>query len=104
MTKAKQTVSTFLDAARAEGFVVTVKAQTVVCVSRSFRAGDKDAFTDCDMTAPGLLDILGARGGSMWGTDGGSMGGAVALQTGEFRLNVSGVPKRVTKELSGEVG
>jgi len=99
MTKARKTAITFLAAARAEGFAVTVKTPTVVCVSRLFRAGDKDVFTDCDMAAPGVLGILGARGGSMWGTDGGSMGGAVALQTGEFRLNVSGVPKRVTEAL-----
>jgi hypothetical protein len=100
MTKAKQTASTFLAAARAEGFFVTVKNPSVVCVHRTFRPGDSDAFVDCDMAAPGLLDKLGARGGSMWGTDGGSVGGAVALRSGRFALNVSGVPKRVTAALA----
>ena len=100
MTKAQQTSTAFLSAARAEGFVVTVKNPSVVSVSKSFTPGDKSVFTGCDMIASSILDKLGARGGSMWGTDGGSVGGAVALKSGNFSLNVSGVSKRVTTALS----
>jgi len=100
MTKAQKTATEFLLAARAEGFSVTVKNPSVVCVHRTFTPGDDRAFVDCDMTAPGLLWRLGAKGGSMWGTDGGSIGGAVALRSGRFSLNVSGVPKRVAASLA----
>lgn len=100
MSASASTASAFLASAQAEGFTVTVKNPSVVAVTKHFTPGDKDAFTSCDMMAPGVLDKLGAKGGSMWGTDGGSVGGAVALQNGRFTLNVSGVPKRITKALS----
>ena len=99
MTKARQTAQAFLNAAKADGFTPVIKTSSVVAITKSFTPGDKDAFTDCDMTAPSLLDQLGARGGSVWGTDGGSVGGAIALNNGRFTLSVSGVPKRVTDAL-----
>jgi hypothetical protein len=53
------------------------------------------------MFAEGVLSISGLKGGSVWGTDGGSVGGAVALQTGRFQLNKSGNNgKRFMVELS----
>mgnify|MGYP000501236105 CR=1 FL=1 len=74
-------------------------ATVVVAVTASFAPGDKEAFTGFDMMAGSVLGILGARGGSQWGTDGGSVGGAVGLQKGQFTLNQSGVPKRVVNAL-----
>jgi hypothetical protein len=99
-SKASETASAFLAAARAEGFQVIVKNPSVVTIFKKFPKGDKDAFVSCDMMAPGLLDMLGAKGGSMWGTDGGSIGGASALLQGAYSLNVSGVPKRVSASLA----
>lgn len=104
MSKASDTAAEFLKAAQAEGFQVIVKNPTVVAIFKKFAKGDKDAFTSCDMMAPSILDKLGAKGGSMWGTDGGSVGGASALQHGRFTLNVSGVPKRVSAALSKLLG
>lgn len=100
MSKATQTATSFLSAAHDEGFTVVIKQPGVVAVTKNFPKGDKDAFTQCDMAAPSVLGLLGAKGGSMWGTDGGSMGGQVALQNGRFCLNVSGVPLRVSAALS----
>ena len=51
-----------------------------------------DAESDCSV----IYDLpSSADGGSVWGTDGGSIGGMVAIQTGLFKLNRSGVSKRV---------
>lgn len=51
-----------------------------------------DAESDCSI----IYDLpSSADGGSVWGTDGGSIGGMVAMQTGLFKLNRSGVSKRV---------
>lgn len=99
MSKSAETAQSFLEACREHGLTPVVKNAAVVAVTASFTPGDKDAFTGFDMMAGSVLDILGARGGSQWGTDGGSVGGAVALQKGRFTLNQSGVPKRVVNAL-----
>jgi hypothetical protein len=46
-----------------------------------------------------ILTTLPHRGGSMWGTDGGSVGGYVALTNGHFEMNLSGVSKVAIREL-----
>lgn len=50
-----------------------------------------NAESDCSI----IYDLPSSEPGSVWGTDGGSIGGMVALQTGIFKLNRSGVSKRV---------
>jgi hypothetical protein len=97
---AKETAAKFLHAAQEAGFTVIVKNPTVVAVSRTFTPGDTNAYVDCDMLAPGILGMLGARGGSMWGSDGAGVGGMIAINSGRFTLNVSGVPKRVSSVLT----
>jgi hypothetical protein len=94
MTAAQTTAAKFLSAARDAGYTVAVRG-TVVSIAKRFTPGDRDAFVACDGDYYGLLAMLPARGGSMWGTDGGSVGGYVALKDGAFVMNVSGVSARV---------
>ena len=72
----------------------------ILTIERYFTPGDCKVFTDCDMFAGGILGISQARGGSQWGTDGGSIGGMVGLRDGHFLLNQSGVPVSFTKALA----
>jgi hypothetical protein len=39
----------------------------------------------------GILSMVKARGGSMWGTDGSGVGGYSAMLHGCFTMNISGV-------------
>jgi hypothetical protein len=96
---ARQTAESFLSAARADGWAFDVTGQTVSIV-RHFAPGDHAAFCDCDASAYGLLASLPGRGGSIWGTDGGSVGGHVALTHGRYELKRSCVAKRVAAALA----
>lgn len=95
MSKATDVAGTFLSFCKREGFAVEVRGE-VVTIQKDFSPGDMGAFVDCDSMGPGCLSVLGAKGGSQWGTDGGSIGGMSAVKHGRYRLNQSGVPKRVS--------
>lgn len=82
-------VNAFVAACRAAGFN-WVCEPNVVRVYKDFTPGDKVAFTECDMTAASLLALAPLRGGSTWGTDGGSVGGYSALIHGRYELKKTG--------------
>lgn len=62
----------------------------IVTVEKRFTPGDKVAYTECDSEAYSLLSLVPLKSGSVWGTDGGSVGGYVGLNGGYYRLNKSG--------------
>lgn len=85
---------------RADGYSISVRG-SVVSISKRFGPGNTDGFVDCDMMAGGYLcELPQTSAGSMWGTDGGSIGGMSALRTGVFTLNRSGISKRVCAKLA----
>ena len=69
----------------------------MVTITKQFPAGDADAFSACDGEWYGLLSMLKARGGSMWGTDGSGVGGHSAMLRGQFVMNASAVSDSMTK-------
>lgn len=84
--------------ARGFNFVV---GENMVTVTKSFQALSVTAFTQCEFDGETLLSMLPMKyPGSVWGTDGGSVGGWSAIQNGQYRLNKSGISKKVLKELS----
>lgn len=73
----------------------------ILTISKAFQQGDLDAFADCDMNGPYLIDLVPSTSvGSVWGTDGGSVGGYSAVKNGWYTLNKSGCSKRVLNHLS----
>ena len=62
----------------------------VVTVIKRFPAGDSQAYAIADGEGYDLLSMCPLRGGSVWGTDGGSVGGFVGLQGGYYKINKSG--------------
>lgn len=89
----------FAEACERDGFSFSVRGD-IVSVTKTFTPGDSDAYVACDGDGPCLLAMVPSSGGSTWGTDGGSVGGMVAIKNGRYRLNVSGVAKRFVNALS----
>ncbi len=88
LSTAKQ-VANFKSACDRLGWSYSVSFQ-VVTVQKNFTPDDKAAYTECDSEAYELLALVPLKGGSIWGTDGGSVGGYVGLTNGYYRLNKSG--------------
>lgn len=105
MNNIQAQVKTLLETAAKHKFTVIADGNTVIRITRKFQAGDRQAFCECDMMASSVLDLAPLKGGSVWGTDGGSIGGAIALQNGQFVMNKSGSGGvRFMKELRKQLG
>ncbi len=99
-TKTKFNAAAWKSQMNAAGYQVRASG-CVVTLTKVIGPGNRDGFVDCDMMAAGYLYELPKSGaGSVWGTDGGSVGGMVALRTGVFTLNRSGISKRVVAALA----
>jgi len=103
-TSAAVEAKAFLDRCTAKGFRVEVQPN-IVTVHKNFEIGNLDEFAKCDFEAPLLLMSVPLSGGSIWGTDGGSVGGWSAVQNGRFKLHKSGYrAKRFMAALEKLVG
>lgn len=89
----------FVAACREHGFTWSASA-SVVRISKEFTPGDGYAFADCDMVAGDILALAPLKGGSVWGTDGGSVGGHVGLTHGRYELKKSGTGARFLAALN----
>jgi hypothetical protein len=99
-TSAKQQAQAILDMAKKLGFNVHVRG-TIMTVSKRIIPGDLQSFAEADMTVYSVLELLPrTSAGSDWGTDGGSVGGMSAVNTGNFLMNRSGGSKSVLKALT----
>jgi hypothetical protein len=79
------------------GWKIESVSDSVVTITKRFRAGDRDALVECDMEYYSILSLAALRGGSIWGTDCGGVGAISALNNGVFRMNKSGTGKRFTE-------
>ena len=74
------------------------RCENILTLTKRIPIGDSLAFADAETDCSIIYDLPGGCG-SVWGTDGGSIGGMAALNTGRFRLNRSGVQKRILKAI-----
>jgi len=96
----QEVAQNFVSQCKEYGFTYTV-GTNILRVHRKFQPGNLEEFTYCDMWGPHLLGIVKAtQPGSIWGTDGGSVGGHVAVTSGNYTLNKSGCSKRILKQIS----
>ena len=75
------------------------RASHIITLTKRIPIGDALAFADAESDCSIIYDLPGGCG-SVWGTDGGSVGGMTALNTGRFRLNRSGVQNRILKAIA----
>ena len=88
------------DTAKRLGFDYSIRG-SILTITKKFPAGSLEGFRDCDMMYYSVFEHLPRTSeGSDWGTDGGSIGGATALNTGYFKMNRSGGSKRVLAALA----
>ncbi len=83
-------VSEFIAACQSAGFSIHAIGDSVVRITKSFTPGNAAEFAACDFAAPSLLSMVPLKGGSVWGTDGGSAGGHSGLTRGRYELAKSG--------------
>jgi len=94
----KDTVTVIRDMASKAGLAIRSQ-KGIVTVTGHFDKGDKDAYTRMENDALRILArFRQTRAGSIWGSDSGSIGGAIALQTGNFVLNKSGCDMRLSRK------
>jgi hypothetical protein len=88
------------EAAVKHGFTLEVRGGILTVHSR-FQGGEvNEWFRNCDMSYYSVLGLLPrTEAGSDWGTDGGSIGGMAAINSGAFKMNRSGGSKRVLAAL-----
>lgn len=89
-TKTAAAAREFVDACRKSGWFITVR-DNIVTITKHFTPGSREEFVAIDGEYYGILSLVKARGGSMWGTDGSGVGGYSAMLHGVFTMNVSGV-------------
>lgn len=101
--KTQAEVAAFIAACNQHGFTYEVD-ECLVRISKRFTPGDLAAFTACDAAYYEVLRLAPLRGGSVWGTDGGSVGGHVAVKNGRFVMNKSGSGARFLAALAAAKG
>lgn len=89
-TSTKTAAANFAAAARNAGWTISSR-DNVVTITKHFTPGSREEFVQLDGEHYGILSLVKARGGSMWGTDGSGVGGYSAMLHGCFTMNVSGV-------------
>jgi hypothetical protein len=89
-TSTKTAAANFAAAARDAGWKISSR-ENVVTITKHFTAGSHQEFVKLDGEYYGILSLVKARGGSMWGTDGSGVGGYSAMLHGVFTMNISGV-------------
>ena len=96
---AKTIAATIKEAADKHGFTLEVRGG-VLTIHKRFAPGSRDGFVECDMLYYSVLGLLPrTKPGSDWGTDGGGIGGMVAMNNGHFTMNRSGGSTRVLNAL-----
>lgn len=97
---AKELAVAFVEKCKEYGFTFSAQGSRV-SVSKNFPAGSTNEFAKAETDSSILLDMIPTTAaGSTWGTDGASVGGAIALQSGEFKMTKSGCALRVINALN----
>ena len=89
-TSTKTAAANFAAAARDAGWVISTR-DNVVTITKHFTPNSREEFVKLDGEYYGILSLVKARGGSMWGTDGSGVGGYSAMMHGVFTMSISGV-------------
>lgn len=100
MSKATDIARDIVSTATEYGWTVDVR-RDILTIQKVFTAGSVSEFTMADSEYYLILGKLPTvRAGSIWGTDGGGVGGLSAIEKGVFSMHKSGGSKRVLSAIS----
>ena len=100
MNKSTEIATEIVNMTNSLGWKIHSVNSNVLTITKSFTPGDMDEFVKADGEYFSILGLLPqTQPGSMWGTDGGGVGGIGAHRSGYFRMNKSGGSKRVLSAL-----
>lgn len=98
MSKAKEIAQKIIETANELGWEVQPRG-SILTIHKTGIV-DKKSFVRADMEYYSILGLMPQTSpGSMWGTDGGSVGAISAMNTRTFTMNKSGCSKRVMNAL-----
>jgi hypothetical protein len=87
----------FRSRVKAAGFDLEVRPSVLVLTKR---VHGKESYVNAEFDANSLFyDVPCTRDRNVWGSTSDGIGGAIAIQTGNFRMCISGVKKTFTKAL-----
>jgi hypothetical protein len=90
------TPESFIESLAKTGVTITElrPSQGFIKVTKRFTPGSGEGYTNAESECSILYSIPKGEPGSVWGTDGGSIGGMVGMRNGQMVLNRSGCSKR----------
>jgi len=99
---APMTAETFLAKCRQYGVTIDEirPTQGFLKLSKRFTPGSKEGYTGAETDVGLIYETPTAGDGSVWGTDGGSVGGMIGLTSGHMHLSKSNVSKRFLAALA----
>lgn len=87
----------FVEICKTRGIAIKTRGN-VLSLVKNFTPGSDNEYSDAESDVSIIYDVP-AGCGSIWGTDGGSIGGMVGRDRGEMVLNRSGVKARWMNKL-----
>jgi len=90
----------FVETCRKYGWNYEVRG-SILTITKKIIPGDNDSLTRADMEYGSIFcHVPRTTSGSTWGTDCGGIGALSALNSGNFKMNMSGGSKRVLTAIS----
>lgn len=85
----------FVNIVKSYGWEYQIRGD-IVTITKKIRPNNNDDFVSADMEYYSIFNVIPkTSAGSIWGTDGGGIGAISAMNTGLFKMNMSGGSKRV---------
>lgn len=96
-----ETAKIIFESANSRNVKLTICANGVVTAHKTFTPGDTSEYCKAETDVSIVLSkVPRSNPGSVWGTDSGSVGGAIGCKNGLMELNKSGCNKNVLRELA----
>ena len=99
MTIEKITPLEFLEYCYKRNIRIERIENTILTIAKTFQPGSAKEYTNAESDCSIIYSVPTTEAGSIWGTDGLSIGGMVGMRDGYMRLNKSGCGKLWLKKL-----
>lgn len=99
-SKNKIAAQEFVDKCKELGWTFKAKS-SVISIYKTIPINSNSEFSKAENESGSLLDIVKmTKNGSVWGTDGASIGGHYAMTSGNFSMNKSGCSAHILNAIN----